>query len=179
MKKFDPGKNYKTTRKAIGYVSRKEASLNDYKRIGFKSGLEVHQQLKTKSKLFCRCPAGIYHDHEDYDAELIRHMRPTLSELGVYDGTALMEFKTKKEIRYRINNQTACTYDIDDTPPFLIDSEALKIALEISLLSKLNIVGEVHIIRKQYLDGSIPTGFQRSAILGVEGELQLLSLIHI
>jgi glutamyl-tRNA(Gln) amidotransferase subunit E len=49
----------------------------------------------------------------------------------------------------------------------------LDIALEISLLCKLNIVGEVHIIRKQYLDGSIPTGFQRTAILGVEGEIQL------
>ncbi|MGD0343169.1 MAG: Glu-tRNA(Gln) amidotransferase subunit GatE, partial [Bacteroidales bacterium] len=116
---------------------------------------------------------GIYHNHEDYNAELIRHMRPTLSELGIYDGTALMEFKTKKEIRYRINNQTACTYEIDDTPPFPIDRQALEIALEITILSKLNIVGEVHITRKQYLDGSIPTGFQRSAILGVEGELQL------
>jgi glutamyl-tRNA(Gln) amidotransferase subunit E len=173
MKKFDPGKNYEITRKAIGYVDRKEATLKDYKRIGFKSGLEVHQQLKTKSKLFCRCPAGIYHDHEDYNAELIRHMRPTLSELGVYDGTALMEFKTRKEIRYRINNQTACTYEVDDTPPFPIDRKALEIALEITILSKLNVVGEVHITRKQYLDGSIPTGFQRTAILGVEGELQL------
>ena len=173
MKKFDPGKNYEITRKAIGYVDRREAKLKDYKRIGFKSGLEVHQQLKTKSKLFCRCPAGIYHDHEDYNAELIRHMRPTLSELGVYDGTALMEFKTKKEIRYRINNQTACTYEVDDTPPFPIDRLALEIALEITILSKLNVVGEVHITRKQYLDGSIPTGFQRTAILGVEGELQL------
>jgi glutamyl-tRNA(Gln) amidotransferase subunit E len=173
MKKFDPGKNYEITRKAIGYVDRKEATLKDYKRIGFKSGLEVHQQLKTKSKLFCRCPAGIYHQHEDYNAELIRHMRPTLSELGVYDGTALMEFKTKKEIRYRINNQTACTYEVDDTPPFPVDREALGIALEISILSNLNVVGEVHITRKQYLDGSIPTGFQRTAILGVEGELQL------
>lgn len=173
MKKPDPKKNYEITRKAIGYVDRKKATLNDYKRIGFKSGLEVHQQLKTKSKLFCRCPAGIYHDNDEYNAELIRHMRPTLSELGVYDGTALMEFKTKKEIRYRINNQTACTYEVDDTPPFPIDREALEIALEIAILSKLNIVGEVHITRKQYLDGSIPTGFQRSAILGVEGELQL------
>lgn len=173
MKKFDPGRNYESTRKAIGYVERKEATLKDYKRIGFKSGLEVHQQLKTTSKLFCRCPAGIYHDDDDYNGELIRHMRPTLSEMGVYDGTALMEFKTRKEIRYRINNQTACTYEVDDTPPFPIDREALEIALEISILSKFNIVGEVHITRKQYLDGSIPTGFQRSAILGVEGEIKL------
>jgi glutamyl-tRNA(Gln) amidotransferase subunit E len=173
MKKSDPRKNYEKTRKAIGYIDRKEATLKDYKRIGFKSGLEVHQQLKTKSKLFCRCPAGIYHDHDDYNAELIRHMRPTLSELGVYDGTALMEFKTKKEIRYRINNLTACTYEVDDTPPFPIDREALEIAIKISILSKLNVVGEVHITRKQYLDGSIPTGFQRSAIIGVEGEIQL------
>ncbi|MCK4663636.1 MAG: Glu-tRNA(Gln) amidotransferase subunit GatE [Bacteroidales bacterium] len=171
--RFNPLQNYKKTRKEIGYVSRKDATIDDYKRIGFKSGLEVHQQLKTKEKLFCRCPAGIYNDNDDYDAEIIRHMRPTLSELGEYDGTALMEFKTKKEIFYRINNETTCTYDVDDTPPFKINNEALEIAIEISLLSKLNIVGEVHITRKQYLDGSIPTGFQRTAIIGVEGEIQL------
>ena len=100
-------------------------------------------------------------------------MRPTLSEMGEYDGTALMEFKTRKNIFYRLNNKTACTYEIDDTPPFPINREALEYALEISLLCKLNIVGEVHITRKQYLDGSIPTGFQRTAILGVEGEIQL------
>lgn len=173
MKQAEALKNYAATRKAIGYVVRQKAKPKDYKRIGFKSGLEVHQQLKTKSKLFCRCPAGIYHSDDDFDAEVIRHMRPTLSELGEYDGTALMEFKTRKNITYRLNNQTACTYEVDDTPPFHIDREALAIALEISLLSKLNIVGEVHITRKQYLDGSIPTGFQRTAILGVEGEIQL------
>jgi len=170
---FKPIKNYEASEKAIGYVTPKEATQADYDRIGFKSGLEVHQQLKTKKKLFCNCPAGLYNRKGDYDAEIIRHMRPTLSELGEYDGTALMEFKTKKQIIYHIKNQTACTYDIDDTPPFPLNREALNIALEISLLCKLNIVGEVHIIRKQYLDGSIPTGFQRTAILGVEGEIQL------
>lgn len=170
---IDPKKNYEKTKKAIGYVSLKEATEDDYRRIGFKSGLEVHQQLKTKEKLFCRCPNGKYQSDHDYDAEVIRHMRPTLSELGEYDGTALMEFKTRKEIIYLLNNDSACTYDIDDTPPFKIDKEALEIALEISLLSKLNIVGEVHITRKQYLDGSIPAGFQRTAILGVEGEIPL------
>ena len=170
MKKaFDPIRNYQETIKKAGYVPRKEASQEDYDRIGFMSGLEVHQQLLTKRKLFCHCPAGVYNSDDDYDAEILRHMRPTLSELGEYDGTALMEFKTRKNITYRLNNDSACTYDVDDTPPFIINKEALEIALEISMLSKLNIVGEVHITRKQYLDGSIPAGFQRTAILGVEG----------
>ena len=166
-------KNYESSKKAIGYVDRKKAAQADYDRIGFMSGLEVHQQLLTKKKLFCHCPAGFFQKADEFDAELIRHMRPTLSELGEYDGTALMEFKTKKEIIYRIANKTACTYDVDDTPPFPIDREAVDIAIEIALLSKLKIVGEIHITRKQYLDGSIPTGFQRTAIIGVDGQITL------
>ncbi|MDX2432123.1 MAG: hypothetical protein QNK35_14395, partial [Bacteroides sp.] len=136
---FDPKRNYEETKKAIGYVKRKEATQADYDRIGFMSGLEVHQQLKTSKKLFCNCPSGIYQTSDNYDAEITRHMRPTLSELGEYDGTALMEFKTKKNIIYRINNDTACTYEIDDTPPFPINREALEYALQISMLSKLSI----------------------------------------
>ena len=170
---FNPKNNYDKSLKESGWIPRNKAKQEDYDRIGFMSGLEVHQQLLTKEKMFCHCPAGIFNDHDDYDAEIIRHMRPTLSELGEYDGTALMEFKTRKEIIYRIKNESACTYEVDDTPPFPLNREALEIAIEISLLSKLNIVGEVHITRKQYLDGSIPTGFQRTAIIGVEGELQL------
>ena len=170
---FDSRSNYSNSKKKVGYIPRNEATQETYDSLGFMSGLEVHQQLLTNEKLFCHCPAGIFHQHDEYDAELIRHMRPTLSELGEYDGTALMEFRTKKEIIYRINNENACTYEVDDTPPFPINMDALEKALEISLLSKLNIVGEVHITRKQYLDGSIPTGFQRTAILGVEGELEL------
>ncbi len=142
---FDPEQNYQQTKKAIGYVNGKEATQADYDRIGFMSGLEVHQQLLTSRKLFCRCPAGKFNSHDDFDAEIIRHMRPTLSELGEYDGTALMEFKTRKNIIYRIKNETACTYEIDDTPPFPMDMKALDIALEISILNKMNIVGEVHI----------------------------------
>lgn len=170
---FDSRSNYNHSKKKVGYVDRSKATQETYDLLGFMSGLEVHQQLLTDEKLFCHCPAGIYNENDNYDAELIRHMRPTLSELGEYDGTALMEFKTRKEIVYRINNENACTYEVDDTPPFPINMDALEKALEISLLSKLNIVGEVHITRKQYLDGSIPTGFQRTAILGVEGELEL------
>ncbi|MFH1119908.1 MAG: Glu-tRNA(Gln) amidotransferase subunit GatE [Bacteroidota bacterium] len=170
---FDPRENYRKTLEAAGYVKQQDATQETYDRIGFMSGLEVHQQLKTREKLFCHCPAGIYHKPDDFHAEVIRHMRPTLSELGEYDGTALMEFKTRKNIVYRLKNETTCTYEVDDTPPFPLNREALEIAIEISLLSKLNIVGEVHITRKQYLDGSIPTGFQRTAIIGVEGMIPL------
>lgn len=170
---FDPVKNYQKTKQQTGYVSRKEAVDETYTRLGFKCGLEIHQQLKTRKKLFCRCPAGIYQGPNDHSAEIIRHMRPTLSELGEYDGTALMEFKTKKNIIYRIKNETACTYEVDDTPPFVVNRDAIDIAIEIALLLKTNIVGELHITRKQYLDGSIPTGFQRTGIIGIEGEIPL------
>lgn len=146
-----------------------EMTDEDYAEIGFKSGLEVHQQLLTKKKLFCRCPSGVY--SAKFHAEILRHMRPTLSEFGEYDGTALMEFKTKKDIIYRINRNTVCTYEMDDTPPFPMNEEALDIAIEIGLLINSNIVDEIHIARKQYLDGSIPTGFQRTAITSVGGAI--------
>lgn len=139
----------------------------DPQKVGFKSGLEVHQQILTEKKLFCRCPAGLYSD--EYDAQVLRHMRPTLSELGEYDGTALMEFKTHKEIIYRLNKDSVCSYEMDDNPPFLINRQAVDIAIEIALLLNCGIVGELHVIRKQYLDGSIPAGFQRTAIIGVNG----------
>src|SRR5688572_14920027 len=138
-----------------------EMTPGDYRVLGFISGLEVHQQLDTRSKLFCRCPAG--RRATRVDAEVLRHMRPTLSELGEYDGTALMEFKTKKEIVYLLERDTVCTYELDDTPPFGIDDQAVRIAIELAQLCNVNLVSELHVMRKQYLDGSIPTGFQRTA----------------
>ena len=83
--------------------------------LGFKCGIEIHQQVNTKTKLFCHCPVGL--TKRRHDAEILRHMRPTLSELGEYDGTALMEFKTKKEVIYRLYRDRTCTYEMDDTPP--------------------------------------------------------------
>jgi len=165
--------NFMKTQQRIGYTTLKQTLPKVYENLGFMCGLEVHQQLKTEKKLFCHCQAGVYQRHGFYDAEIVRHMRPTLSEMGGYDGTALMEFKTRKKIVYHIANATTCTYDIDDTPPFKINKQALGIALEVALLLKTNIVGELHITRKQYLDGSIPAGFQRTGIISIEGQIPL------
>lgn len=148
-----------------------EMTPEGYETLGFMAGLEVHQQLLTDSKLFCRCPAGVR--TEAVDAEVLRHMRPTLSELGEYDRTALMEFKTGKEIVYLLERGTVCTYEMDDTPPFHIDDDAVRIAVEIAELCGLNLVSELHVMRKQYLDGSIPTGFQRTAMVGLTGVIPL------
>jgi glutamyl-tRNA(Gln) amidotransferase subunit E len=143
----------------------------DYAEVGLIAGLEVHQQLLTERKMFCHCPAGLY--TTDHDGEVLRHMRPTLSELGEYDGTALMEFKTRKNIIYLLHKSNVCTYEMDDTPPFLVNQQALDVAVEQCLMLGCDIIDEVHIARKQYLDGSIPTGFQRTAIVGVNGTLPL------
>jgi len=135
--------------------------------LGFKCGLEIHQQLNTKTKLFCHCPVGL--THRRHDAEILRHMRPTLSELGEYDGTALMEFKTRKNVIYRLYRDRTCTYEMDDTPPFLVNRTAVDFAIQLALLFNCKIIDELHVIRKQYLDGSIPTGFQRTMIIGIDG----------
>ncbi len=146
-----------------------ELDAAGYADLGLISGLEVHQQLLSARKLFCRCPAGRY--STGHHAEVLRHMRPTLSEMGEYDGTALMEFKTRKDIVYLLNNETVCTYEMDDAPPFEIDDVALDRSFAIARLLGCSIVSEVHITRKQYLDGSIPTGFQRTAIVGTDGRI--------
>ena len=101
-----------------------------YRALGFKCGLEIHQQLDTKKKLFCHCPVGYRNDGPD--AVILRHMRPTLSEMGTYDGTALMEFKTHKQVVYHLYRDNVCTYEMDDTPPFPINQEAVDYAIEIA-----------------------------------------------
>jgi len=149
-----------------------EIDINDqsfYEARGFKCGLEIHQQIDTKRKLFCHCPVGL--TNRRHDAEILRHMRPTLSELGEYDGTALMEFKTKKEVIYRLYRDRTCTYEMDDTPPFLVNQDAVDLAMRVALHFNCRIVDELHVVRKQYLDGSIPTGFQRTMIIGVDGSI--------
>ena len=144
----------------------------DYEELGLICGLEIHQQLDTKTKLFCRCPSKLQGTREP-DFNIMRYMRPVLGEMGTFDKAMLTEYKKGKTIIYEGYNDVICTYELDDTPPFSCNEEARKIALELALLLNANIIEEMHVSRKNYLDGSVPSGFQRTMILGTDGYIAL------
>jgi glutamyl-tRNA(Gln) amidotransferase subunit E len=146
----------------------------DYEKLGLKCGLEIHQQLETETKLFCRCPSKLQGTRQP-DFTIKRRMRPVLSELGVYDEAMITEYQKGMGIVYEGYNDVVCTYELDDTPPFLCNNEARRVALQIALLLNANIIEEMHVVRKNYLDGSVPCGFQRTMILGTDGFIPLES----
>ena len=144
----------------------------DYEELGMKCGLEIHQQLNTKKKLFCRCPSKLLGKKKP-DFTVRRLMRPVLGEMGTFDKAMLTEYEKNINIEYECYNDEICTYELDETPPFSCNSEARKIALKIALLLNSNIIEEMHVCRKNYLDGSVPSGFQRTMILGTDGYITL------
>ncbi|MHA1368671.1 MAG: Glu-tRNA(Gln) amidotransferase subunit GatE [Promethearchaeota archaeon] len=139
----------------------------DYEKIGLKCGIEIHQQLKTKRKLFCRCPAVLTTREPDFT--VLRTFRPVLGEMGVFDKAMLLEFKKKMKVIYQGYNDINCTYELDDTPPFECSDEAINIALLLAKILNMTIVDELKVCRKNYLDGSVPAGFQRTIIVAKDG----------
>lgn len=142
----------------------------DYEKIGLKVGLEIHQQLDTKHKLFCNCPT-ILRDDPPHRI-IIRKLRPTQSELGEIDPAALFEFKKGRVYAYETYDNTICLVEHDEEPPHNLNPEALEIALKIALMLHAKPVDEVHVMRKIVIDGSNTTGFQRTAIIAMGGYIE-------
>lgn len=142
----------------------------DYKKLGLTVGIEIHQELDTEHKLFCSCPPKINKDEPDFI--FTRKLRPAQSELGEIDPAALFEFLKGKKIIYQANYDSSCLVEMDEEPPGPMDSEALDIGLQFSLLTKGAPVDEVQIMRKTVVDGSNTGGFQRTSVISLGGELE-------
>ena len=142
----------------------------DYKKIGLKSGIEIHQQLETH-KLFCKCPSILR--KENPDIEVRRRLYALAGETGKIDVAAAYEQSKKKEFVYQAYSDSTCLVELDEEPPHLINQEALRIALQISLLLNATPITTTQVMRKTVVDGSNTSGFQRTLLLATGGYIEV------
>jgi len=142
----------------------------EYKKTGFKCGLEIHQQLATKHKLFCNCSAAMTDKKPVFSVE--RKLRPVAGEMGDIDEAAAFESLKNKRFRYFVYLNETCEIELDEEPPRPMNREALDVGLQIALMLNCEIPEEIQVMRKTVLDGSNTTGFQRTAIVGINGWLE-------
>ena len=135
-----------------------------------KVGLEIHQQLDTKNKLFCNCEIV---DATEHDFTFKRNLRPTRSEMGTYDQAALFESKKIKIIKYQSSRNSNCLIESDEEPPVEVNTEALEVVLTLCLALHCTVEDELHVMRKIVIDGSNTTGFQRTILVGRDGFLDV------
>ncbi len=140
----------------------------DYKKLGFKAGLEIHQQLDTH-KLFCKCPSVLRSDKPMMVVERKLHL--VSGESGNVDVAAKFQAKNGKKYFYQTYD-TTCLVELDEEPPHAINTDALRIVLEISLLLNCKIFPISQIMRKTIVNGSNTSGFQRTVLIGYGGFIE-------
>ncbi len=144
---------------------------SDLDNLKVKVGFEIHQQLDAKSKLFCNCKC--IEANGSYDANFIRILRPTKSELGSFDRSAIFEHAKMSTIKYYSKVGLSCLVEADEEPPHDVNRDALETVLLFSLALNSNIVDEIHVMRKLVIDGSNTSGFQRTMLVSTGGYLKV------
>ena len=133
-----------------------------------KAGLEVHQQLAT-TKLFCPCPSEL---SEQVEGTVRRRLRATGGENRAFDPAARFESALGLSFVYEVV-PTTCLVELDEEPPHAINAEALDVALTVSLLLHATPIDEILVMRKLVVDGSNTAGFQRTALVAVDGWIEV------
>lgn len=141
----------------------------DYKKVGLVAGIEIHQQLDTAEKLFCHCPTTL-RETTEHTGEFSRFLRATVSEMGEIDRAAKEEMKRDRRFQY-YTYDTTCLVENDEEPPAPINDEALSVCLTIGKMFGMTPVPQVHTMRKLVIDGSNTSGFQRTALVALNGTL--------
>jgi len=144
----------------------------DYSKLGLMVGFEIHQELDTH-KLFCRCPSGLSESKSKF--VVVRRLRPSQSEMGETDRAAISEAIKGKKFRYHIT-ENSCLVELDCEPPHSVNEDALDICLQVALMLNAEPVDEVHAMRKIVIDGSNPSGFQRTMLVATNGWCELNGL---
>lgn len=142
----------------------------DYKKVGLRVGLEIHQQLFTKHKLFCECSAAFQDKKPVF--EIKRKLRPVAGEMGEIDVAATFEALKNKTFRYKVYLNESCAVELDSEPPHPVNKEALDIALQVALMLNCEVPDEIEIMRKIVVNGSNTSGFQRSLLVGLNGWIE-------
>lgn len=141
---------------------------DNFKELGFKCGIEIHQRLDTK-KLFCNCNSDM---EEEPSGSVTRKLRAVPGELGEMDPASLYEFLRDRVFVYKYYPSETCEVELDEEPPHMIRQEALEIALQVSKMLDCVVPRELHTMRKTVIDGSNTAGFQRTLLVGVGGKLE-------
>jgi glutamyl-tRNA(Gln) amidotransferase subunit E len=131
-----------------------------------KAGLEVHQQLATH-KLFCACPTEL---SESVVGQMRRELHATSGEDQLIDAAAAFQAGRKLVYEYEIV-PTSCLVELDEEPPHPLNPQALDLALIMAGLLHARPVDEIEVMRKIVVDGSNTSGFQRTALVAVDGRL--------
>lgn len=141
----------------------------DYKKLGFKCGIEIHQQLETH-KLFCECPSVVR--DENPDIFFSRKLRAVVGETGEIDAAALHEQKKSKTMNYEACSTSCCLVEMDEEPPHHVNEHALHTVLIVAKLLNAKVADEVHFMRKTVIDGSNVGGFQRTGLIATDGYIE-------
>ncbi len=141
----------------------------DYTKLGFKAGLEIHQQLDT-GKLFSGAPSFLRSDEPHYVIK--RKLHAVAGESGEVDVAAAHEAAKDKEFYYEGYNDTISLVELDEEPPHAINKEALEIGLQIALLLNCEPYNVSQVMRKTVIDGSNTGGFQRTVLIAHRGFLE-------
>ncbi|MCX8174657.1 MAG: Glu-tRNA(Gln) amidotransferase subunit GatE [Candidatus Micrarchaeota archaeon] len=131
-----------------------------------KCGIEIHQRIAGR-KLFCNCVP--LEEPQGEKAAFSRYLHAVRSELGELDAAARLEQMRGRRIIYEAPLCSSCLVEADEEPPHSLNPEALFAVLVFCSLLSSKPVDEVHIMRKNVIDGSNTSGFQRTAIVGIGG----------
>ena len=142
----------------------------DYEKLNLMVGLEIHRQINSH-KLFCKCPSKLSEGNPDLTIK--RKLRAVESEIREEDKTAIFEMLKNKKGMYEVFNESSCLIELDEEPILSINEDALKTVLTVSKMLNCNINEELIIMRKQVLDYSNTSGFQRTGLVSRNGYLNV------